>query len=184
MEKSQSIKSLAKALMLFQTKMDTVVKDATNPFYKSKYASLSTILEHIQLPLAEAGLTFSQLPDGDCLTTIIIHVETGEYFQSCYNIHPAKVDPQGIGSAITYARRYALTSILGLNVDADDDGNAATVEPKQKMKPNPAADGLEWLNENSEKFAKAKEFISGGGTISEIRKKYKVSKEVEKLLTS
>lgn len=193
MEKSDSIKSLGKALSLFQTKMDKIKKDATNPFFKSKYASLSTILENVQLPLAECGLTFSQLPDGDCLTTLLIHIESGEYLQSCYNIHPAKNDPQGIGSAISYARRYALTSILAINVEEDDDGNGATHKPAAstngqsangKITPNAAIsdDDKEWLNENTEQFEKACEFIQNGGTIFDIRKKYKVSKKIETLL--
>ena len=131
MEKSTSLQNIGKAITLFQTKMEKIKKDATNPFFKSKYATLSNILESIQIPLAESGLSFAQLPDGDCLTTILIHNESGEYLQSCYSMHPAKVDPQGIGSAISYARRYALSSILGLNVD-DDDANAAT-HPQEKV---------------------------------------------------
>lgn len=124
MEKSQSIINLAKGLSLFQTKMETIDKTANNPFYKSKYANLSNILTAIQIPLAESGLVFSQHPDNGKLITILIHAETGEYMSSEYEIHPVKVDPQGIGSAITYAKRYALTAILGLNVDeVDSDGN-------------------------------------------------------------
>lgn len=126
MEKSQSIKELAKALSLFQTKMEKIKKDSINPFHKNKYASLSTILEHIQIPLAECNLSFSQLPDGEHLVTILIHLESGEYLQSNYLLSPSKLDPQGVGSAITYARRYALGAILGLNIDEDDDANKAS----------------------------------------------------------
>jgi hypothetical protein len=126
MEKSTSIVNLAKALLLFHMKVDKIKKDANNPFFKSKYASLSNILDEIDAPLAEAGIVLSQLPTGeDGLITILIHAESGEYIQSEYKIHPAKNDPQGVGSAISYARRYALTAILALNVD-DDDANAAT----------------------------------------------------------
>lgn len=186
MEKSQSVKEIGKALSLFQTKMEKIKKDSLNPFFGKKYASLSTILESIQLPLAECNLIFSQIPDGDCLTTILIHHESGEYLQACYAIHPAKVDPQGIGSAITYARRYALSAILGLNVDEDDDGNASSSQNGSKVTPNKRVDEseLEWLNENDEKFTKAKEFIKQGGKIGDIRKKYKISKKVETLLTA
>jgi hypothetical protein len=124
MEKSEIIVELAKALSLFQTKMEKIDKTASNPFFKSKYASLSSILEAIQIPLAESGLVFSQHPDKGELTTILIHTESGQYMMSSYDIHPVKVDPQGIGSAITYAKRYALCAILGLNVDeVDTDGN-------------------------------------------------------------
>lgn len=124
MEKSEIIVELAKALSLFQTKMEKIDKTASNPFFKSKYASLSSILEAIQIPLAESGLVFSQHPDKGELTTILIHTESGQYMMSSYDIHPVKVDPQGIGSAITYAKRYALCAILGLNVDeVDTDAN-------------------------------------------------------------
>lgn len=131
MEKSTSLQNIGKAITLFQTKMEKIKKDATNPFFKKKYATLSNILENIQIPLAESGLSFAQIPDWDCLTTILIHNESGEYLQGCYNIHAAKIDPQGIGSAITYARRYALSAILGINVEDDDDANAAT-HPQEK----------------------------------------------------
>ena len=133
MEKSPSIAKLATALLSFQSSIDKVSKDAANPFFKSKYASLSNILETIQAPMKEAGLCVSQMPDGDSLTTILIHAESGEYIQATYNIHPKSIDPQGIGSAITYARRYALGAILSLNIDEDDDGNAAM----KPAKPNP-----------------------------------------------
>lgn len=139
MEKSQSVKEIGKALSTFHTKMEKIKKDANNPYFKSRYASLSNILEQIQLPMAESGLSFAQLPDGDCLTTILIHNESGEYFQSCYNIHPVKNDPQGIGSAISYARRYALSAILGLLVDDDDDGNAASGKPSNGQENKQAA---------------------------------------------
>lgn len=151
MEKSQSLQNIGKAITLFQTKMEKIKKDATNPFFKSKYATLSNILESIQIPLAESGLSFAQIPDGDCLTTILIHNESGEYVQGCYSIKPVPeylkekdrdgnviyrgdsyISPQGIGSAITYARRYALSAILGINIDEDDDGNKAT-RPEEKV---------------------------------------------------
>jgi hypothetical protein len=81
----------------------------------------------LQIHLAESGLAISQHPSGDNnLTTLIMHADSGEYIESTYNIHPTKNDPQATGSAITYARRYALVSILCLNVDDDDDANKAT----------------------------------------------------------
>lgn len=136
MEKSQTITEIAKALITFQLKVDKIGKDANNPFFKSKYASLSNIQEAIHIPLAESGLTYSQMPDGENgLTTILIHAESGEYLQSTYDMVPTKNDPQGRGSAITYQKRYALTAILGLNIDDDDDGNLASSRPKQVAEP-------------------------------------------------
>lgn len=130
MEKSETIKNLANSLALFQMKMDKIPKDSLNPFFKSKYASLSTILEHTQVALSECNLALSQFPDGNGLTTILIHTESGEFLQASYNMPVAKQnDPQAVGSSITYARRYAYGSVLGLNIDDDDDANKASEKP-------------------------------------------------------
>lgn len=154
MERSESIINLAKALQLFRLKVDKIVKSTENPYFKKKYAALPEILEAIQTPLDESGLTFTQLPDGDMLTTLLIHSESGEFIQSSYAMHPIKQDPQSIGSAITYARRYALGAILSLNVVEDDDGNNASgktdvkEQDKKPIQPNAAADNqLPWMNE-------------------------------------
>lgn len=168
MNKSESIKNVAKALLLFQTKMESISKDSTNPFFKSKYCSLSNILENIQLPLAEAGLCFSQMPDEHSLTTIIIHAESGEYLESSYIMPVAKQnDPQAVGSSITYARRYALGAILGLNIEDDDDANAATTKAPEKA----------WLNKGSDEWKNAvNALLKGTHTIEDVKKKYSVSK--------
>jgi len=159
MNKSQSIKNIGKAIGLFQIKCDKIKKDSVNPFFSSKYASLNTILEAIQIPLQESGLAVSQFPDGDSLTTILMHPESGEFMEASYNIHPAKVDPQGIGSAITYARRYALGAILGLNIDEDDDGNAATFGKKV---PEPAKKSMAIPTMTEAQFKKVMERLAKG----------------------
>jgi len=133
MEKSESIINIAKSLIEFSIKVGKIKKDEKNPFFKSSYASLSAIQDAIQLPLAESGMALTQVPDGDCLTTLLIHAETGEFLQATYNIHASKNDPQGIGSAITYARRYAIGAILNLNIDSDNDGQE-TPSPKYEGK--------------------------------------------------
>jgi hypothetical protein len=170
MRKSDSIQSLAGALFIFQNNMGKVAKSANNPFFKSKYAPLPEILEAIREPLFEAGLTFSQFPDGDSLTTILIHVETGEWMEASYNMHPVKSDPQSVGSAITYARRYALGAILGLNIDDDDDGNMAS---------QPQTDNREWLNKATEAWDKVVSAIKGGYTVAQVEQKYKLSKAIK-----
>lgn len=140
MEKSQSIIGLCKALATFHSNVQKIKKDSKNPFFKSSYASLSNILDTISEPMNSAGLIISQHPVGnDTLITMLLHAETGEYLQSEYNIHPVKTDPQSIGSAITYARRYAIGAILNLNIDDDDDGNAATHQQQPKPKETKAA---------------------------------------------
>lgn len=127
MQKSESIKAIAGALAVFHSNVGTIKKDAKNPFFKSNYASLSNILDEIQDPLQEAGLVFSQFPDGDdSLTTILVHAESGEFFQASNTMKAKANDPQALGSAITYSRRYVLGAVLGLNIETDDDGNAAS----------------------------------------------------------
>src|ERR1041384_5484917 len=89
MEKSESIKNIAQALVTFHLKVDTIKKDAKNPFFKSTYASLAKILDAINTPLNESGLAFAQFPtNGNSLTTILMHAESGEFLQDTYHIHP------------------------------------------------------------------------------------------------
>lgn len=181
MQKSNQVSTLAKSMILFQVKVESIKKDAKNPFFKSSYASLSNILDAIKEPLIESGLSILQFPTGDYgLTTILLH-ESGEYLKSEYTMRPVKDDPQGRGSAITYARRYALASVLCLNIDEDDDGNTATYGGKN---PQEAEDNnKQWLNKGSKDFENAKEKLAAGKiTIADVRKHYKVSKEVESLL--
>jgi len=132
MEKSETIKELSAALVKFTGMMTKVKKDASNPYFKNKYASLSNIIENTQKPLAECGLAVIQLPAGENqLTTMLVH-ESGEFIAETYTMHPSKNDPQGLGSAITYQRRYALGAVLNLNIDEDDDGNQASQKPAKK----------------------------------------------------
>lgn len=178
MNKSESIKNISSALQLFQVKVGKIKKNANNPFFKSTYASLSNILDSIGEPLAECGLSFSQLPEGDNgLTSILIHSESGEFLESTYNMKPVKDDPQGRGSVITYQRRYALASILGLNIDEDDDGNMGTHGGKN---PQEAEDNNKpWLNEGDKVFEQAiLKLQDGKTTIHKISEAFKISKAV------
>ena len=181
MNKSDSIKHIAAALMQFQVKCGKIAKSADNPFFKSKYAPLPEILEAIQIPLSECGLTFAQFPDGDSLTTILMHPASGEWMEASYAMHPVKLDPQSVGSAITYARRYALGAILGLNIDEDDDGNKASA-------PEQAQDDRPWLNENSPEFTRAKAAFAAADAegkqklLKATMAKYKVSKKAQEQL--
>jgi len=125
MNKSDSIKEIAGALVKFHDSVGAVKKDSENPFFKSKYASLDNVLETIKEPLALHGLSFAQFPDANGLTTILMH-SGGEWLEATYDVPLAKADPQGAGSAITYMRRYALGAILGLATETDDDANVAS----------------------------------------------------------
>lgn len=125
MNKSESIVEISKALSKFHEEMKPVTKDANNPFFKSKYATLDAILEAVNAPLRNAKLSFAQFPSEGGLSTILMH-ESGEWIEGTFAVPLAKQDPQGAGSAITYMRRYALGAILGLATETDDDGNVAS----------------------------------------------------------
>lgn len=177
MERTEQISNLTKALACFHVKVGKIKKDAKNPFFKSNYASLSHILGEIQDPLQESGLVITQFPDADGLVTMLIHAESGEYLSATYVMPVAKAnDPQALGSAISYARRYAITSILNLNVE-DDDGEKAmkrTIENETK-------DDRPWLNKG-ELLDKAMAYLRNGGKIEVIESKYKLSKEIKQSL--
>lgn len=125
---------LAKALCKAQSEMGGASKDAANPFFKSKYADLSSVMRVIKEPFANNGLSFVQFPlcDGQSagVETILMH-ESGEWLKSEYLMPLVKKDPQGAGSAITYAKRYALQAMCGIPSE-DDDGNLASTSKSQR----------------------------------------------------
>ena len=137
MNKSESITNLVGALTAFQGKMIAVKKDATNPFYQSRYATLDTIWESIRKPLSENGLSVAQTmgltPDGKSVLETTLYHTSGEWISGTQLVNPVKDDPQSLGSAISYARRYSLSALLGIVADEDDDANIAT-KPEAKTK--------------------------------------------------
>jgi len=182
MERSQTISKLAGALITFHLKVDKIKKDANNPFFKSKYASLSGILDAVSIPLAECGLAVTQFPTGqDGLTTLLIHAESGEFIESTYEMVGLKNTPQERGSLISYQRRYAITSVLNLNIsDEDDDANASTYGAKATKPEVKSDDGKQWLNKNTPLYMMAcSKLATGETTIEAIKKTCKLSKEVE-----
>ena len=139
--KSEDISELAMALHAFQSKAPSIGLDAKNPFFKSDYATLANIVKTSAPILAECKLAVTQLLCGaGGVTTILLHI-SGQYIGDSVELPAAKDDPQGHGSAITYARRYGYASILGLVPDKDDDANAASGRtPPKKAKATKAAD--------------------------------------------
>lgn len=127
MNKSEKIAELGKALVKAQSEIRGAIKDSNNPFFKSKYADLESCWEAIRDPLTRNGLsvvqTFDVVDGHSVLETTLIHV-SGEWMSGRLILSPVKQDPQSVGSAITYARRYALAAIVGL-IQIDDDGEAA-----------------------------------------------------------
>jgi len=132
MKKSESIQNLAAALAAFQGDCPKVdldrevsVRMKTGGQYKFKYATFAGIISTVRPVMKKHKLAFSQLiGDGGKVTTILMH-ESGEYISSEFQISPKSGSPQEIGSAISYAKRYALAAILGIAADDDDDANIA-----------------------------------------------------------
>ena len=141
MKKSESIKELAAALAKAQAEMKPAIFDCVNPHFKSKYASLTAVWEAARGPLAKHGLSVLQrFESGEpmVMSTLLAHA-SGEWIESDYPIKPVKTDPQGYGSAISYARRYSLAALLGIVSDSDDDANAASGKPAQTREVAPQA---------------------------------------------
>jgi hypothetical protein len=135
-------KTLIEALSRMQGELEPAAKDASNPHFKTKYADLASVREAIRLPMARNGLAVVQVfatpkePGAIALETRVMHV-SGESISSVLEMPVAQRTPQGVGSTITYARRYGLCALLGVVADDDDDGNAASL-PRSQPPPRPA----------------------------------------------
>jgi hypothetical protein len=161
MEKSETIGKLAEALAKAQGSIEGAKKDQSNPYFKSRYADLSSVWDACRKPLSDNGLaivqtTFGADPDTVTVETLLTHA-SGEWIKSCLSMRPTKADPQGIGSCLTYARRYSLAAMVGVAPE-DDDGNAASQKPfeskapvaqKYEMHPNEPKDVPESKGEQS-----------------------------------
>lgn len=130
MKHSDELKNLAKALAKFQADIKDPARDKDNPYFKSKYVALDGLLDAVRPVLAANGLSFIQSPVSNGqdmgVATLLMH-DSGEWIESDpFMLHAVKNDPQAGGSAITYARRYSLSAVLGVAWDDDDDANMAT----------------------------------------------------------
>lgn len=132
---SDQINAIAEALAKAQGEIKGAAKATNNPFFNSKYADLAACVEVAKEPLAKNGLSVFQVVDSDeagnmRLVTHLAH-SSGQWIRSFYPVKPVKQDPQGVGSAITYARRYSYCAIVGVVAEnEDDDGNAASDKSK------------------------------------------------------
>ena len=145
MKTSEQIKNLSAALCKAQGEMGGAVKDSNNTFFKSKYADLTSVIKAIKDPFANNGLSYTQFPianeAGTGVVTRLMH-SSGEWLESEFVLPMVKKDPQAAGSAITYARRYALQAIAGIPT-ADDDAESAMLrgdEQEQEKKPEPISE--------------------------------------------
>jgi hypothetical protein len=181
------MKNLLEALALFHAECTPVTKSADNPFFKSKYATLDAIQEHIRKPLQNNGLVVTQankVVEGNAIVVSTVwHVESGEYIESEFPVVVTKPTAQEYGSAVSYAKRYSLSGLLNLTIqDEDDDGNKATFGNAEPVSVKPKTNDLPWLNEGHEAWDKVKSSLKNGFTIADVRKKFKVSKAVEQKL--
>lgn len=192
MKQSETTNKLFSALIKAQSEFKPILTDGSNPVYKSKYATLHNIVEAVRPILRANGLGFTQTnteTDGTYVNvvTTVFH-ESGEWIQSVITLRPNKQDPQGIGSAQTYGRRYGLSSILGIVSDDDDDGNTAsapTADRTSQPKSEANTDDKPWLNatdKDGNLTKKGEEVVrlmieDDTMTMDRIRRKYKVSKK-------
>jgi hypothetical protein len=134
MKSSESIEKLALALCAAQGEMGGAVKGSANPFFKSSYADLTSVIKAIKEPCFKNGLSYVQLPhrDGNSIgvVTRLIHT-SGQWIEHEFTLPMVKGDPQAAGSAITYARRYALQALFGIPA-VDDDSESAMLRGGQK----------------------------------------------------
>ena len=152
-----------------------VTKNANNPHFKKSYADLNAIIEAVEPILLENGLLLLQPIHGNSVCTQIIDVDSDYSIDSCMDL-PTGLDPQKMGSAITYYRRYTLQSILSLQA-VDDDGHSAS----QPVKEQPKVKLKESLD--TERFNNAKAKIKAGEyTVEQLKAKFSLTKEQEAAL--
>ena len=124
---SPEIGELVEALAQAQGEIVGAAKGSENPFFKSRYADLAQVWEACREPLSKHGIAVIQIPqphpDMVSLLTLVAH-KSGQWIKGRLDMRPNKSDPQGIGSCLTYARRYALAAMIGV-AQIDDDGEGA-----------------------------------------------------------
>jgi ERF superfamily len=159
MKTSENLNELATALSKAQAEFKIAGKDKANPFFKSQYADLESIVEACRPALSKNGLSFVQITkiteNGTNLVTRLFHA-SGQWLEGEYPILTIKDDPQGFGSGLTYARRYALAATLGVVSGDDDDGEKAmsrnepqkpAFQKKPEIKADPKKEPLKIKNE-------------------------------------
>lgn len=182
------MKNIFKALAEFREECPVILKDTQG--YGYVFADLPAIFEIINPLLKKHGLGFTQPINGNQIKTIVYHIESGETIESMTDI-PQGVklsgqnDFQVLGSAITYLRRYSLSSILGLITDKDTDASVEQNKAENKPKEN-KSNGLPWLNENDNNWKLLQEAINSGNkpTMKFIKGKYNLSKATEEKIKS
>jgi hypothetical protein len=151
MKTSESIKQIAEALVSAQKEIRFAAKDSTNPHFKSKYANINSVIEAVKKPLNDNNIAILQSlsPSDDNklhLTTRLLH-SSGEWIEDTAVCPIQKQDPQGLGSAISYIRRYSISSLCALYAD-DDDGQSAALNAADYLQKIAHSQTLEELQTN------------------------------------
>lgn len=147
MKTSDTIGKLSEALAKAQAVLTNPTKDAENPHFRSRYASLDTGLNIVRKALSANNIAFTQGTrlDGDLLIleTLLSH-SSGEWMQSEYPVARFPVKQQELGSAMSYSKRYSLFAFVGIAGEGDDDGNEANKRdiPARKQEPTPKAPAI------------------------------------------
>lgn len=132
-DRSYGLSELMGALAKAQSEMRIAGKDSNNPYFKSKYADLASVVAASRPALTKNGLSVMQqitvTDSGQRVLMTILGHSSGEYITSSININPVKEDIQSIGSAITYLRRYAYASLVGVVADDEDDDGEINMKP-------------------------------------------------------
>ena len=140
-----------------------ISKDSTNPFFKSKYFDINSLLKHVEPLLQKNGLLLLQpIIKGEVFSEII-DIESGESVVSSIQL-PQIEDPQRIGSCVSYYRRYTLQSLISLQSEDDDANSASQAVKNQPSKP--------WVNEGDKIWNAA---LSKSVTLAELKKHYSIS---------
>ena len=164
--------SINEKLFNLQQEIGTISKDAKNPFYKSKYFDINSLIKQLQPLLKKNRLLLLQPIEEDMVMSKLICIDGVGAVVSGLKL-PQITDPQKLGSCITYYRRYTLASLLGLQ-SVDDDANLGSGVVEEKP----------WLNENTPQFNEAVKFLKGAGTIDAIKSKYKISKKTQEAINA
>lgn len=158
---SEQLNEIATALAIAQGEIENAVKNSNNPHFRSKYADLAEILNTVRPVFAKHGIAVVQSPsyaDGIVSVTTTMMHKSGQYMTDTCYAPATKLDPQGVGSAITYLRRYSLAAFAGI-AQEDDDGNAAS------QRPAPAAPSMQSMESAADKLRACK-------SLDELKKVY------------
>jgi hypothetical protein len=169
MPRSEQINELAASLAIAQGAMSVAIKDSTNPHFRSKYADLSSVIDAVRPHLSANGICFVQEPTTEAGMLVVettLYHKSGQWISSKLSVACKDLSPQPVGSATTYARRYALMAICGIAPAEDDDGEAAQGRA-QPQRPAPKAPSIEPMAVPT--APKLPDQFDGAGQVKEIK---------------